>query len=96
MSGEKVWRESGLSSICEALVDSKNHWILSAVTSGSAFEIVNRKDSLLPCTPMMVIPPTGLMTGIAGEGAERICSEVAAALRTKQLTLYSEICKSRI
>ena len=71
MSGEKVWRESGLSSICEALVDSKNHWMLSAVTSGSAFEIVNRKDSLLPCTPMMVVPPTALMTGIAGRREQR-------------------------
>ena len=71
LSGEKLYRESCLTSISEPLADIKNHWMLSAVTSGSALETVKRSVIFLACTPMTVFPSTAVTTGIAGEGGKK-------------------------
>ena len=71
LSDEKLTREPCINSICEPLVDSKNHWILSAVIAGSAFEVVKFNVVLRPCTPVTMLPSTAVTTGMAGEGEKR-------------------------
>ena len=97
LSSEKLWRKSCVSSLCEPLADTKNHWMLSAVTSGNAFEMVKRNVIFLACTAMTVLPSTAVTTGIAAEGGKSMTQ--VSTLQVKQnnkLTLYGESCKTGV
>ena len=94
LSGEKIRRESPASSVAEPLADTKNHWMLSAVTSGSAFETVKRNVIFLACTAMTVLPSTAVTTGIAAEGGE--INDPGLVKLNNMLTLYGESCKTGV